>query len=336
MNVFGAHLSEKEREKVVRAIAASKKTGCERIDGEYRKTAEENLWLRKIVDYMNEELGALGVRRRSVLSKEMVHFLPIEIFSEGLDENNEATTGEYFFGVICVQKELIEKTMASPKLTLIQTVLHEGLHSEQIHKAFAFKKKDSQLLSKLYRTGYLNRSLEENEPGQHEHFRGFNEAITQWLAAKIIKKHAVELAKIIKLENSAKLNEFLQEAESVFADEIAVVDKIVGTLARKNKETKKDVWQRFAKGSFTGKMMQLREIERNFGAGSLRVLAAMLSGIKATLTNPRQDFNVNREILKYFSIDDQKAKDKIALEILNQRERFAYLQRKREAEKSKS
>jgi hypothetical protein len=337
--IFSQYLSERERKAATKQIAESEERGRDRVECEYRKTRLELKWLDKIRNYLNELFAELAIVGRTNLKNEQVHFFPKEEFDEVTGKGAGIVTAVYNLETdlsIYADKETVEEIAANPKLLLFLMVLHEAVHSEQYHKFFAFKEENcgkNRLTFEAHRLGYFNQNIEENDFNSHEHFRGFNEAITQRTVLKIIKKHSAELVGFFKIRDKEKLKECLEEDAAEYSDEIAVVDKIAETLARKNKETKKAVWQRFAKGSFTGRIMHLREIEKTFGAGSLRVLAAMQSGIKPPIINSKNYAKSSTKILRFFSLSDQREKDKIALEILNQRERFAYLQRKREAEK---
>ena len=93
-------------------------------------------------------------------------------------------------------------------------------------------------------------------------------------------------------------------------------------IAEKNSESKEAVWMRFKKGEFTGEMMHLREVERTFGKGALRVLAALGSG-----TRNMKRSKLIEQTESYFKTDDVAAQEKIAKEILIERERLRYDQR---------
>jgi len=52
---------------------------------------------------------------------------------------------------------------------------------------------------------------------------------------------------------------------------LEILEIVLEKIAKNNKEKPEQVWQRFKKGFFTGEMMHLRDVEKTFGKGALRV-----------------------------------------------------------------
>lgn len=69
----------------------------------------------------------------------------------------------------------------------------------------------------------------------------------------------------------------------------------------------------------TGEMMHLRDVERVFGPGALRMLAAAYSG-----TRDLESSEVDEKLFRYFETDDKNEQDEIANDILNDRELEEY------------
>jgi D-mannonate dehydratase len=56
------------------------------------------------------------------------------------------------------------------------------------------------------------------------------------------------------------------------------MDSILQRLAERSGESVEAVWERFQRHHFSGNMMHLRDIERAFGPGTLRVYATVRAG----------------------------------------------------------
>lgn len=76
-------------------------------------------------------------------------------------------------------------------------------------------------------------------------------------------------------------------------------------------------------------MMHLRDIEKTFGKGSLRVLAAIDCGTKNNPPIQKYREKNNNKILEYFETDNEENKEQIARSILNERERMKYINRRK-------
>ena len=97
--------------------------------------------------------------------------------------------------------------------------------------------------------------------------------------------------------------------------------EIIFRISEKQGEEYQTVWKRFERGYFTGEMMHMRDVERTFGKGSLRILAA------AYPESENRD-DIDEKIFEYFDAKTEEEKDELAKEILNEREFEIYLKRK--------
>ena len=101
---------------------------------------------------------------------------------------------------------------------------------------------------------------------------------------------------------------------------IDIVDAIVAKIAERNGESKESVWDRFKRGMYRGEMTHLKEIETIYGKGSLRVLAALESGTRRSLVRDE----VIEKLGLFFKTDNEQERNKLAQEVLNERERLRY------------
>lgn len=162
------------------------------------------------------------------------------------------------------------------------TILHESIHGKSFHKyELNIDESNPEKISEnIYRTGYL---LTKN--GQEDYFRGLNEGIVDKTTMDILIKEYKNEPDIIN-----KIRKILYYIESKYFIEMLTIDAIVNKIAQNKNEEKENVWASFKKGQFTGEMMHLRDIEKVYGSGSLRVLATM---------NPRVNMVNTKNFLYY-------------------------------------
>ena len=132
-----------------------------------------------------------------------------------------------------------------------------------------------------------------NSPIALDAFVGFNEAVCDLSARRIQEKY-------IKL--------FYPDVEptdqhlliGTYPQELEVLEAIVEGIADFNSESPVDVWLRFYKAQFTGDISSLKEVERVFGNGSLRILARLgLENLNENLSD-EQKSQIKSEIRDYF------------------------------------
>jgi len=277
---------------IVESLHEIQKEGEKPVKGELDKTESENRFVIKCKDYLNEELTDLGVEEKSDITPEAVHFLPSKVFKKLNPDNLSASVS---LGENSIQ---IDKQEMRGRLDLYKTVTHEMVHT------VAFRKKQIQTEGGVVkvdtlRGGYLTRNPESPD---HEHFRGLGEAITERTTMDILKKHAGEIVADFNISPE----EQKQPVDWQY-NNMEVLNAIIKKTAEASGEDESAEWEKFKKGQFTGEMMHLRDIEKVFGKGSLRVLAAM---------GPDAGDGANKKFLKYFETDDKKERDKISAEIL--------------------
>lgn len=306
--VFGKNLSPERKAGITENINKIKELAKQRMDGEYDKTQEELKFIEMSNEYIKEELRTLGINDVDSLKTEQFHLVDEEAY-EKLDAK------ESFVAFIAPMESAayINKDTMRHRLELYKTILHEAVHIFSLEKNQVVERDEEAYISN-YRTGYTNvAGIHEDK---HEHFRGFNEAVTDLIAVDILRKHEDEIRSSLKLRPEEE--QLPVPSESYVELLIAIMHKI----AEKQNERYADVWKRFKKGYFTGDMMHLRDIERTFGKGALRFLAAIDSG---TID---MDFETYKKAIRFFETDNEEEQKQIAQEVLNEREKSAYDKRK--------
>ena len=143
--------------------------------------------------------------------------------------------------------------------------------------------------------------------------------MTDDIALRLMARHMEDFFKEFKFTEKE-----LEEGISYEEDYLTILSAIIKKIAKNNNEEPKEVWKRFRKGYFTGEMMHLRDVDKVFGKGALRVLAALKCGV-----NDLPDEEIIRKVYRYFKTDDEKEREAIAGEILIPREKEKYLKRRK-------
>lgn len=284
------------KKRVSRAIENIKFGPPELIEGELKKTPEQLKMIEKANEHINEELDELDIKKRSNILLGKVHFLSGNIFNETFDRHKDKSAVAN-----CIVGEIfINLDMYFNKSELYNTILHECLHIVSAEK-YIFD--DREFWQK--RTGYW----ESRDTKGHDHFQWFNEMIITKVSNDIFKKHKKEIT---------------EKKEPIYGYILTVLNLVIDKVAKYNQETPEDTWKRLKKGLFTGEMMHLRDVDRTFGKGSLRLIASLYSGTKESIDKQI----AYSKILKYLSTKDEEKKEKIAQEILIDREWEAYKKHK--------
>ncbi len=304
-HIFGKDLTYEEAEKTGRYLDRKKEEALKPLEDEIKKTPEEIKFIEKINDYLNNEFAELNIKEKFFISPEQIHFVP-----GTSKEKEEKIFGRTFIpgGAIHIYTSVCEN-----RLSVYKTIVHEIIHLASAKKYYV---NVAEKIVKPYRLGY---GIYHHQEKEHEHFRGLTEAVTDKIILEIFRKHYEEISHELAILPAEE-----EKTPAPYCGEyIDILETIIKKIAEKNNEDENTVWQKFKKGLFTGEMMHLQEIEKTFGKGALRVLAALESGTKEL---PEQE--INNKILRYFETGDENEKDKIAHEILIERERLKYRQRK--------
>jgi len=300
---------EKERQKISEQFTVAKKQKQEKIEGEYEKTNEEIKLIQVVNDLVRKEISEIGIITEEYASEDRIHLINQEK-AKSLKMDSDGRyhlTGHFIL--------INEDNLEGKKFKAFKVLLHEIIHYYSLH-SLAFLKEENNLVIKEYRTGYVSHNPKEDE---HEHFRGFNEAVTEKIMEEIIKKNKQYIIDEFNLEktNFAHRENF----DLGYKDEIKILDFIIQKLAEKQNKSPEEIWTKIKRGMFTGEMMHLRDIEKIFGPGSLRFLSAMSS---YGSTNEINTEKIYQKIYLFFTEENQIKKNALAKEILSEREFLRY------------
>ncbi len=314
--MLGKNLKIEDIEDINQAFSAEKAKAEEPMPGELVKSDDEIKFIQKINDYLSEEIENSGTKKDYEISQKQIHFLPQDLFQKNFPETEigrKTAIQPPFF-----DQTYINKTLCQDDLMKYYLMMHESVHILSIKKYYVDE--DSIM---PYRSGYGIIHPEETETDPHEHFRGLNEALVEKIVIDIFTKHKQEICKEFNISDFYYDYLMPRTRYNYYID---ILDFIAAKIAEKNSDAKENVWRRFKKGIFTGEMMHLRDIEKTFGKGSLRILAALESAVK-----PNFSYEESAEkIMRYFQTESETEKNEIAKEILNEEEITKYQTRKKQ------
>lgn len=299
---------EGEKEIAEGIVRRSKSKGVERIPGEYEKSGEELKAIRVINDLIQKKLREIEINPKDALVPNRVHLINQEI-ADSLDMKS---IGDYDSEEesIHINKDRLKKR----RIGMYKAILHETLHYYSFDSVIAV---GPQTDINPHRSGYRVKNLESGNTS-HQHLHGFNEAVVEKMTQEILRENEEYLRK----EFNPSEGELKKEHRyGAFDDEIEILDLVISKMALSLKEEPKEIWQKFKKGLFSGEMMHLRDIEKIFGPGSLRVLSAMSS--KGS-TKDMPEGKMFDTLEKFFNSEDQKERNTLAKQILSERERLQY------------
>ena len=302
MNIIGKGLDEEERGKVNGSLERFRNEGLEQIPGELEKSPEFLLVIKKIEEYLNEELASMGLPSIEV-DPRRIHLLGEKDMEEQLQAAD--LNGQYN-----PLKDRVVVKEAGSRLQKYKSTLHESVH-RAAYRMFSANKEIKKI--DTVRGGYL--AANPSDEADHEHFRGLDEAVVDRIVSEILDGHKQELIDTLHITDEER-----QQPVRYYREYMGILSGIINKIAAQKDESADVVWKRFKKGEFTGEMMHLRDVEEAYGKGSLRILGALGSVTKNSL----KEGDAADLILQYFETDDATRRDNIARRVLTEREYLRY------------
>lgn len=315
ITIFGKNITDQDKTKVRDFLQSKKDMNRQKIEDEYEKTDEEIKFIQVLSGYISQELEKLGIQEVPEIKPDEFHFLPQDMFKK---KYRKETNGN---GVYDAHEQVvyISRDRMKNRLYKFQTMMHDAVH------LVAFKKMHKEESGGIivYRSGYVSRNvnlLEDQDILRHEHFRGLDEAIVDKFTFDLVNNNWENLKEEFNISNDEV------DRSKVYYHEpfIAILDEIIKRLAEHKGEKEDKIWENFKRGLFTGEMLHLRDVEKTFGPGSLRVLGALNS------KNTRQRMFHSTEVKRikdFFQAKSQEERDELAAQILNKQELKKYQNR---------
>lgn len=311
-NFVGKNLNRKEGKSFKKSLDSWREEALFKLENEINKTSEDIILIDKAKNILNEELKNLGLKPNFDIKLEQIHIFSSKSFKKGGEYNaidqqvNVFHSNSTFCFIIDVLDEFIKKIIYKNKEKRdeeLGTLIHEFIHSHA-HNKFKIEKKEKENLISNYRTGYqVDRFNDKNL------FSGFDEAVVDKMSYDLLFHYHKNFGKD---SFGKKIYESLVKLDSGYLIHIETIDKIITRIAEVNYETNEEVWKRFKLGEFTGNMMHLRDVEKAYGAGSLRILANMPAEAK---------YKNLTYYYEYFATNNKNARSKIEKYLLSESEK---------------
>lgn len=259
MELHGKKLSDKVREDAEDFVISEQEIARQPVSGEYKKTEDDYRIISVLNDYIQEELKAIEIDEIKAIDPNQIHLFPSITYNQKFPQVDASAFHESFDKIINVDAD---EAGDIGKLQFFRDLLHEMVHIASKNKYFL---KASKGIG-VSRSGYRNVNPEK----EHEHFQGLNEAIVEKIVIDILQSHRNDIVRDfdVSLEDYNKEGKYF----CYYQEYIEIIQSIVKKIAETKGETEDEVWKRFKRGIFTGEMMHLRDIEKIYGKGSLRML----------------------------------------------------------------
>ncbi len=279
--------------------------------GEQEKSEQEIALINQVLAWVRAERAESGIDEELDFDQRSFHFFDQDTFNTLSDRPGEVTAHAVITrGEIQVNREIFNQSSVMHRAGIL---VHEAVHLAGYNKFHVSASPDNEHLDlRVYRSGVSVKRDVDSEM----HFEGLNEAITTFITLKIIQNERRELIQ----KFGANPEEF-EEAYGVYDAYTSVLGEIAHQMEGENLIT---VLNKLEELYFTGNMMFLRKIEKKFGGGSLRIIAAM--GQKGELEFVQS--GKHEKIMDFFQTDDQSKRDELARGILSDDD-FEKYQRRR-------
>ncbi len=254
---------------------------------EREKTSEERESIKRIIEIIQEEQANLGVSVSS-LKESCFHIF---------QSDNHRNSGKY-------DLETNTIWIAGNSSTIIKKIaIHEGIHAASYKDGEIHLGSRSQVLHFTpQRVGYRGGS-------SREMLRGFNEMVTEKMTQELVATHEKDLNM-----NHAEIVAFNKKS---YPKHLAILDIIIGNFTTTG-STPSDIWTKMKRGLFTEQIFFLREIEKKYGKGSLRVLASMDSCSNVDLQpDIFNQSEIYQAIYDFFITTNQQERERLARKILD-------------------
>ena len=224
----------------------------------------------------------------------------------------------------------VKRLPETEKFAALVSYLHEAVHIESRFKLNAFVSKEGVEDPRgMHRLGYSIKSTKKGKDEKlenYDYFDGLNEAITQMITLDILRQHGQELERDYSITPEEQKNFKFKDGYMGYEYVYMVM---LQKLAENLNQNPRDYNKKFNKNIFTGDLMFLRDVEKVFGKGSLRVLAFMGSHPPHA-----SDLEMIKFFEGYFLTEDENERKEIVEKIFSGEEDKGYFEKyKKRAEK---
>jgi len=251
-------------------------------------------WHDSMIDLSNaliqRELRRLAISDVQGLPSSRFVFLSAEDYHQELPTEHYQTRAFY-----SVDANMALLNVDTPREILFSQQMHENIHAHSFRSFMAFPEES---LVHLRRLG-----VAMNPPTQHARFNGINEAVTERLRWKLCGKKRNQIQNIMGFTDEEMKD--ITHARS-YSKYIELLDFINDRIAEQLGVTRDQCWDLWTRAMITGEMMGIRQVERVWGDGALRILSRL-----------GYDKQIDAKVFKFFHTQSTQAAEKIRHELLD-------------------
>ncbi len=280
-SIIAPHLSRKEQEVFYEKQSLEREKGLIRRPWETPPDKEIEIFEPLLWEMIAQEESFSGNFPKEK-NLQRTHFLPKEKYRRMFGD----TWGAYYKerDALYMPEHFVQRNISPERQRALRlrTLLHENIHSLSYEEDMVSRK-----TGKMYarRSGYLFSSSD----GAITKFRGLNEAINEKICFELFRDNEENLRKLFP--DSEKKDWIF--SSYAYPQESTVLEFLLFELAKKTKRSQEEIWTEYRKGMYTGDIRHLKDIDRVYGAGSLRFLASMGSIEGDAIT--REPFSEDRK-----------------------------------------
>lgn len=278
--IRGKDLSPKqENEARMQLVTESKERLLELLAKypERAKTPEELESIDVTLDILHKEVVRLCGENSFKVAPENIHILEQSAAEEMEGESLLAGRAFPASGEAVIAD--IENVGALEKL---HTIVHESTHLYSSSIATMRPDTNNELEQIRDKAGYVSTARITPTRVTRNNFEGLDEAVVEKVSLSVITElfHRQEELFGEERYDVSDFTRFMGNFHriSAYADAIQIIESIVRRVARESERDEGEVWDDLKRGTFTGSVMHLRQIEKVYGPGSLRYLAEMPLG----------------------------------------------------------
>ncbi len=270
---------------------------------EIEKTQEDIRLIKKASMIVSETLKKLGFDNDFSIDPDLVLIAKsgkIETAQIDNKEKKKYLLDERAFHKTVGGNVVVSEQVLEDRQRFFHILLHEFFHSAGVNYGFLTKENEVVDRRLVLKSGY--KTFYDSQEEERSVFTAFNEAITEELARESARMFFDDSFSYEDIDSMFK------EWNEIYPIERSVLYAIILELSGGDEEKINEVWKDIISGYLKGTKMHLRDIEKHFGKGSLKILSQMT-------TNPK-DLKKNLEISNFFSEQDAKKRDELRKSIL--------------------
>ncbi len=295
LEFIGRSYDPEEKDALKEVLKEWSKESSAPVDGELEKTEEEIKIIDTINDFISEELIHLGIDSYETMPVGKIHILPGDSFKVHFPDFE----GQAFFKATN-DSIYLNKDGLDTKAKLFSTLLHELIHRASTKKFYTDEEKNISDARVGYRIHSTWKGVE-----RRNRLVGFNEVIVDYTVYKILSKNQ----KILE-EKIGVTEEDIQGSIYTYMHYGPILEAIIVKIAQDKGLDFRNVFEDLERGQFQNNILVLKDVERSFGKGSLKVLSLLQSLEK------REDNNKLENMIKeFFSESDEGRRQELIKEI---------------------